>query len=120
MIFETNDERLALPDPTFLRIRASRCRVAHLAGVAKYYDQLENGDEYHKAGAVPAEALMRDVLTARLYDMISQNSRGGHREMPGPYAGALRALLRAFHFHMGTLSSPQANCKWLGVVSVRP
>ncbi|EPQ51994.1 hypothetical protein GLOTRDRAFT_140473 [Gloeophyllum trabeum ATCC 11539] len=62
--FESTNERLALPNPTYLRIHALCCRVAHLAGAAEYYNKLENDDEYCETGPVPA-----DALAARLYDL---------------------------------------------------
>ncbi|TFK56320.1 hypothetical protein OE88DRAFT_1689331 [Heliocybe sulcata] len=63
--FETADERLALPNPTYLRLHALCCKVAHLSGALEYYKQLEDDDiEYDPYGPVPA-----DVLTARLHDI---------------------------------------------------
>ncbi|TFK56325.1 hypothetical protein OE88DRAFT_1649534 [Heliocybe sulcata] len=62
--FETTDGRLALPNPTYLRIHALCCKVAHLSGAAEHYKQLENDSEYDATGPLAA-----DVLTARLYDL---------------------------------------------------
>ncbi|TFK56318.1 hypothetical protein OE88DRAFT_1658 [Heliocybe sulcata] len=42
--YKTTDERLALPNPTYLRLHALCCKVAHLSGAAEYYKQL--GDDY--------------------------------------------------------------------------
>lgn len=42
------------------------CKVAHMAGAAKYFELLEDDDEHDPYGPVPAGALM-----ARLVDITS-------------------------------------------------
>ncbi|KZT24048.1 hypothetical protein NEOLEDRAFT_1068101, partial [Neolentinus lepideus HHB14362 ss-1] len=63
-------QELALPNPRYLHIHASCCRVAHMSGAIGYYELLDDDDdEYDSTGVVPA-----DVLAARLYDIsISQS-----------------------------------------------
>ncbi|KAI0054413.1 hypothetical protein BV25DRAFT_1895666 [Artomyces pyxidatus] len=62
---------LPLPDPTYLRIHASCCRVAHTSGAVAYYEFVEHEEELSEWNdPVPA-----DSLAARLYEVkIRQSS----------------------------------------------
>lgn len=71
MEFQTPDAyKYPLPNPTYLRIHAACCKVAHMAGAAGYFELLEDDDQHDRYGPVPAGALM-----ARLVDLTSEIGR---------------------------------------------
>lgn len=60
VVLNSRDQDIPLPNPTYLAIHASCCRVAHLSGAADYLDDTPDSDEecFIKVLCTSVEALM--------------------------------------------------------------
>lgn len=70
-MFKSTHKSFSLPNPTYLRIHAACCRVAHLSGAGEYMDKvLEDLEEMR--------VLSKDGSSARLLSFSPQPySQGG-------------------------------------------
>lgn len=64
----TSVDGLELPDPRYLRLHATICRVAHMSGAPEYLDLYDY--EQEERGVLARDGTSADFLKARLHRVL--------------------------------------------------